>query len=83
MKSTGIVRACDENGRLVLPIEIRKQFGINEKGGSLSIYVDNDSIVLKKYEPACIFCNSADDLILYEGRLICSECAKKIGAKAN
>lgn len=81
MKSTGIVRSCDEHGRFVLPIEIRNQFGLNEKGAGLSIYVDDDSIVLKKYEPACIFCNSADDLIIYEGRPICSECSKKIGAK--
>ena len=53
MKSTGIVRKVDELGRIVLPIELRRTLNINEKD-SLEIFVDNDKIVLQKYEPACI-----------------------------
>lgn len=54
MKSTGIVRKVDELGRVVIPIELRRTLGIDEKD-ALEIYVDNERIVLKKYEPACIF----------------------------
>ena len=54
MKSTGIVRKVDELGRIVLPIELRRTLDINEKD-SLEIYVDGSHIILKKYEPACIF----------------------------
>lgn len=73
MKSTGIVRKVDELGRIVLPIELRRTLDINEKD-SLEIYVDGNQIILKKYEPACIFCNNASDVVNYKGRNICKEC---------
>ena len=49
MKSTGIVRKVDELGRVVIPIELRRTLGIAEKD-SLEIYVDDDQIILKKYQ---------------------------------
>ena len=55
MKSTGIIRKVDELGRVVIPIEIRNQFNIVEKD-PIEIYVDGSSIILKKFEPNCIFC---------------------------
>lgn len=78
MKSTGIVRKVDELGRVVIPIEIRNQFNIVEKD-PIEIYVNGSSIVLKKYEPNCIFCGNNKDLLSYNDKLICSDCAKKIG----
>ena len=54
MKSTGIVRKVDELGRVVIPIELRRTLDIEEKD-SLEIYVDSDRIILRKYEPACVF----------------------------
>jgi len=77
MKSTGIVRKVDELGRIVLPIELRRTLDITEKD-SLEIYVDNETIILKKYQPACIFCNSAKDIVVYSGKNICSECINKL-----
>ena len=59
MKSTGIVRKVDELGRIVIPREIRNKFVIAEKD-PLEIYVDGSSIILKKYEPNCIFCGNID-----------------------
>jgi len=78
MKTTGIVRKVDELGRVVLPIELRRNMNI-EIRDSLEIYVDGDSIILKKYEPACIFCGSTSNLITYKDKRVCSVCAKKIG----
>lgn len=75
MKSTGIVRKVDELGRVVIPIELRRTLGIDEKD-SLEIYVDNEKIVLKKYEPACVFCNSADDVQNFKGKLVCKSCVE-------
>ena len=77
MKSTGIVRKVDELGRVVIPIEIRNQFNIAEKD-PIEIYVDGSSIVLKKYEPNCIFCGNTENLINYNDKLICEDCSKKI-----
>ena len=77
MKSTGIIRKMDELGRVVIPIEIRNQFNIAEKD-PVEIYVDGSSIVIKKYEPNCIFCGNTENLINYNDKLICEECSKKI-----
>ena len=77
MKSTGIVRKVDELGRIVLPIELRRTLGIAEKD-ALEIYVDGENIVLKKYEPACIFCNNAKDIIVFKNRNICSKCIAEL-----
>lgn len=73
MKSTGIVRQVDELGRIVLPMELRRTLGIQKKD-SLEIYVDNDAVILKKYAPACIFCDSASDVIDFKGKTICKKC---------
>ena len=77
MKSTGIVRRVDELGRVVLPIELRRTFDVAEKD-ALEIYVDDDAIVLKKYEPACIFCNNSGDVVVFKGKNICQACLKDL-----
>ena len=78
MKATGIVRKVDELGRIVLPIELRRTLGIDEKD-PLEIYVDQERIILKKYEPACIFCGNASDNRLFHGKNVCRECAIAMG----
>jgi transcriptional pleiotropic regulator of transition state genes len=74
LKSTGIVRKVDELGRVVLPIELRRTLGIDEKD-ALEIYVDEDKIILKKYEPACVFCGNASNVHLFHGKNVCQTCA--------
>ncbi|HHW62206.1 MAG TPA: AbrB/MazE/SpoVT family DNA-binding domain-containing protein [Syntrophomonadaceae bacterium] len=77
MKPTGVVRKVDELGRIVIPIELRRTMGIEEKD-ALEIYVDNDRIVLKKYEPACIFCGNAEDVMNYKGKNLCKKCLTEL-----
>ena len=79
-KSTGIVRKVDELGRIVLPIELRRTLDIAEKD-SLEIYVDGASIVLKKYQPACIFCDDAKDVINFKGKNVCPNCIRELMEK--
>ena len=73
MKSIGIVRKIDTVGRIVLPIELRRTMGIEVKD-ALEIYVDGDHIVLKKYEPSCVFCGNAKDIQTIHGKNVCSNC---------
>lgn len=80
MKSTGIVRKVDELGRVVIPIELRRTLSIEEKD-ALEIYVDSDRIVLRKYEPACVFCGNADEITNFKGKNICSECLSAMSEK--
>ncbi len=77
MKATGIVRKVDELGRVVLPIELRRTLDIDIKD-SLEIYVENDSIILRKYEPACLFCGNSTDVQEFKGKSICKNCIKEL-----
>ena len=80
MKSTGIVRKVDELGRIVLPIEMRRTLDIAEKD-ALEIYVEGDNVILRKYQAACVFCDSVKDIISFKGRNVCTDCINKLKAK--
>ena len=69
MKSTGIVRKLDELGRITLPIELRRNLDVNERD-PLEIFVDEYTIILKKYNPADIFTGEMDDLVEYKGKKV-------------
>lgn len=77
MKSTGIVRRVDELGRVVIPKEIRKNMSI-EKKDPMEIYVSDDCIILKKYEPACVFCGEAGDIVAFKSKNICQNCLESM-----
>ena len=73
MKATGIVRPVDPLGRVVIPVELRRTLGI-KTDDSLEVFVDGDYIMLKKYEPACIFCGNAKDVVSVHGKKVCKDC---------
>lgn len=77
MKSTGIVRKVDELGRVVIPIELRRNLDIEVKD-ALEIFVDGEHIILKKYAPACIFCGQAKDVTTFKGKNICPSCMEDL-----
>lgn len=77
MKSTGIVRPVDPVGRIVLPMGLRRALGVTGNT-PLEICVDEDSIVLRKYEPTCVFCGEAEDLQIFNGKKVCAHCVGKL-----
>ena len=77
MKSTGIVRKVDELGRIVLPIEMRRTLDIAEKD-ALEIYVEGSSVILRKYRPSCIFCDSSREVSEFKGKNVCPKCLKEL-----
>ncbi len=77
MKSTGIVRKVDDLGRIVLPKETRKILDIKEKD-SVEIFIDDNKIILAKYEPACILCSGTDNIVYFNGKRVCSSCIEKM-----
>ncbi len=81
MKSTGIVRKVDELGRVVIPIELRRTLDISRRD-SLEIYVDGNSIILRKYEPGCIFCGDAQDTKQYLDKTVCKKCLAEMSKLA-
>ena len=80
MKSLGTVRKVDELGRIVLPIETRRRLEL-ESGDGVEIFVEKDRVILKKYEPACLFCGDADDCVIYKDKRICRKCLADLKAE--
>ncbi len=77
-KATGIVRNLDPLGRVVIPKEIRKNFNL-DINDPIEIYVnDSNEIILKKYEPACIFCSHTEDVVIFNGKQICKKCIESL-----
>ncbi len=77
MKETGIIRRVDELGRIVLPIELRRNLDIAERD-ELEIYVDGDNVILRKHEASCIFCDGSHVLYEYQGKNVCLGCIKAL-----
>lgn len=77
LKSTGIVRKLDELGRVVVPIELRRNLGIGEKD-AMEIFVDGESVILRKYAPGCTFDGSLEDLVPYKGKLVSKAAIKEM-----
>ncbi len=81
MKTTGVVRRLDELGRVTLPIELRRSFQLEERD-AVEIFVEGDSIILKKYISSDIFTGSREDLVEYKGKLVSKQSIKELAALA-
>ena len=77
MKSTGITRRIDSLGRFVLPVEIRRLLEL-DADSSIEIFTEGNSVILKKYQPSCIFCGEAKDVVSYRGRNVCTRCIRRL-----
>lgn len=80
MKPTGIVRKVDDLGRIVLPIELRRTLDIAERD-ELEIYLEDDKVIMRKYEPSCVFCASTRGLMEYRGKNVCAQCIRAMKAE--
>jgi AbrB family transcriptional regulator, transcriptional pleiotropic regulator of transition state genes len=69
----GIARRIDHLGRIVIPSEYRKVFGI-EVGDLLDMTIEGDGVVVRRLERSCVFCRSLDDLGMFKGKLLCQSC---------
>lgn len=77
LKSTGIVRKVDQLGRIVIPVELRRNLNVDTED-PMEIFVDEDLIILKKYEPSCIFCGQARNLEIFKNKKICPSCLEDL-----
>ena len=78
---TGFVREIDSVGRVVIPMQLRKELNIVEKGSKVELFSDGKQIILKKAIEDCIFCKSEDELTEFDGKFICKTCLEKIKAE--
>ena len=82
MSYSGIKRPVDKMGRVVIPKEIRKQLQIENDVDSFEIFMEGDSVILKKYHPTCIFCDSLDESVNFHGHSVCLNCIKNLNELA-
>lgn len=79
VKNIGMARKVDDLGRIVLPVELRRMFGIRT-GDELEIAVDGETICLKKVELGCALCGSLEGLIPYREKQVCTACTAELGS---
>jgi transcriptional pleiotropic regulator of transition state genes len=75
--TTGIIRHLDELGRIVIPIEIRKRFGLTERD-ALEISVKNRTILLSRPRSSCVFCGSTRGIVEHRGQGVCARCMDEL-----
>src|ERR671936_2672564 len=76
-QSGGVMRRVDDLGRIVIPVEIRRRFGI-EIRDPLEISVRGDTIVLSKPFDACVFCGARRGLTEFHERMVCGSCRAEL-----
>lgn len=81
MKATGIVRRVDSLGRLVIPMELRRTFGIKEED-PMEIFTTEDGILIRPYKPGCICCGSSEDLVEFNGVSLCGACIHEFSERS-
>ena len=74
---TGMTRKVDDLGRVVLPAEIRRAFGIGE-GDLVDIAVQDDRIILRRVVDTCVFCGTDIELTECRGKQVCHVCRKTL-----
>ena len=80
MKATGVVKRTDDLGRFGFPIELRRTMNINP-GDSIEIFTDGSKIMLRKYEPACVFCGEANEVYFFRDKNVCLRCIRELLTK--
>lgn len=75
---TGMVRCLDDIGRLVIPIELRRELGIS-KGDPVHMYVKNNKVIIEKYKDACHICGKfKDHYLVINNKKVCLDCCNEI-----
>ncbi|ACX51637.1 transcriptional regulator, AbrB family [Ammonifex degensii KC4] len=75
MKVFVSMREIDELGRVTLPAELRRSLGWGP-GTPLELFIDEakGEIVLRLYEPGCLFCGRVDNVFEFRGKKVCRDC---------
>ncbi|MBQ6267011.1 MAG: AbrB/MazE/SpoVT family DNA-binding domain-containing protein [Clostridia bacterium] len=75
---SGFIREIDSVGRIVIPMQIRKELGLIERGSKVELFSDGKQILCRKAVESCVFCKGEADLVEFEGKCICKNCLAKI-----
>lgn len=79
MKDSKIIKNIDELGRLGIPKHMRQALGVDD-GEPLELTLDGDTLLLRKAQSECVFCQSTAALILFKDKNVCTSCVAKLTA---
>ena len=80
MRTPFLIRRVDDLGRIVIPVELRRMLEL-ENGQDLSITVQAEALVLRKFSPGCVFCGEREQLVVFEGKPVCASCRNRLTRK--
>ncbi|MFM8236286.1 MAG: AbrB/MazE/SpoVT family DNA-binding domain-containing protein [Actinomycetota bacterium] len=83
MDASGTPRRIDRLGRVVVPADIRRSFGLHE-GDLVAVHVEGERIVMAKVGASCAICGRADDLVEVRAgeKHVCRGCVAELGPAA-
>ncbi len=77
MASSGIRRKVDDLGRVVIPVGLRRNLGIDE-GDLLEFSVEGERIILARPSDRCVLCAADTSLVEFRGRRVCASCVTEL-----
>lgn len=80
MKQIGYVSKIDSLGRVVIPKPVRQMYNL-EKEDAIEILPKENGLLIRKYQPTCLFCGETDNIVSHQGISVCEECIKKLYKK--
>ena len=78
-RAHGVARRIDHLGRIVIPSEYRRAFGIRD-GDLIDMTAEGDAIVLRRLERSCVFCASVLELTTFRGQAVCADCRESLAS---
>ena len=81
MNSLNAIRHLKNNRIVKLPKELYELLKIEKGKDSFEIHIEKDMLILQKYIPKCVFCNSPNHISSYTGQIICSSCLNELKKK--
>ncbi len=77
MRESYVTRPLDDNGRVVIPMEIRRALHIHPND-LLAITAQNGMITLVKHMPGCVFCGETEDTVYFHEKALCRKCVAEL-----
>lgn len=72
-----MIRHLDSMGRVVLPAEWRRRFGL-KTGDEVTLKESGDDLVVSRDRIACVFCGELENLTAFKAKPLCESCRQAV-----